>query len=164
MKKKTKVIIITIISIVLLVAVAIFVGINIAGNYMVNTIVESVDEKTIDDLQKAVSEINTKNISVPNEEGVQQPSNTQEENAVPVQPTEKKIEEPKQKDIDYTDKVEAVALVTRKFSFSEINNYKNRYYTEGMTAKLVADLKADLKARCTPEEIEQIRQWYHKYK
>ena len=152
-----------ILSIIFVVAASIFVIINIAVNNVVNTFIESVDEETINDLKNEVESTNTPALeenNVENDQEADEPDTelTNENLEKNEQNTNKEEKNTSVKNIEYSDKIDAVKLVTSKFSAGEIAAYKERYNNEGPSAALINEVKSKLKARCSVDEINKIRE------
>ena len=181
MKKAIKIPCLILLALVLLGGIAVYIAIDRVGDLLIRNVVESLDEETMLALEQGLEQLDTNVLAQteepPAEEGQapQEPVETEEnpaqQNAPEASPqqstpdsTSNAGSSSKLDQIEYQDKVAAINLVKNKFSISEIVSYQDRVNREGVTSALLSEIKSILKARCSADEIQQLRTWYNKYK
>lgn len=138
-------------------------GVNLAGDYAINALINSVGDEALGALEKLQSP--TPAPTVPDgaqptasDEGQQDTPEATTAPDTPAIPSTDKI-----KNIEYGDKMDALTLIQSKFSASEIAYYTQKV-SEGKISEIMGEVKQKLKARCSEAEIAQVREWYEKYK
>lgn len=160
-----------------------------AGEYVIGTIIDSMDENTITELEKSLDSIENLDELVvqPQSDDQESKQNNNADNTTDSEPTASSETPYANKDKDdtantsaettptenansklsaiaYEDKSAAIKMLKNKFSISEIKYYQDKVLNEGITSELMAEVKSILKSRCTRAEIDQIKEWYYKYR
>lgn len=188
--KKTFKILLSIIIILFVLGFTVWrIFVNYAGEYVIGTIIDSMDEDTITELEKSLDSIENLDELViqPQPDDPETEQNNNADNTTDSEPTANSktpsenntadntaniSAETAQTDnansklsaIAYEDKAAAIKMMKNKFSISEIKYYQDKVLNEGITPELMAEVKSILKARCTRAEIDQIKEWYYKYR
>ena len=200
MKKSVAITLSIIISIALICFVAWRVFVNVAGGFVINKLVESVDEDTIAQLEQSLEQVEnldallgqveipadgqqgvekqeieqgdvhiaadaevTKNVSGQAEIKKVTPQTSKAESQNTTEKNEESVGSKLDK-VSYEDKSAAIKMLKNKFTISEIMYYQDKIINGGLNAELIKEVKEVLKARCTKEEIVQLKEWYNKYK
>ena len=174
--------------------------VNVAGGFVINKLVESVDEDTIAQLEQSLEQVGnldallgqveipadgqqgvekqeieqgdvhvaadaevTKNVSRQAEIKKVTPQTSKAESQNTTEKNEESVGSKLDK-VSYEDKSAAIKMLKNKFTISEIMYYQDKVFNGGLNAELIKEVKEVLKARCTKEEIVQLKEWYNKYK
>ena len=192
--KKTFKILLSIIIILFILGFTVWrIFVNYAGEYVIDTIIDSMDEDTITELEKSLDSIenldelviqpqpdgseteqnsnadNTTDSELPANSKTSSENNTADNTAdntanISAETVQTDDADSKLSAIAYEDKAAAIKMMKNKFSISEIKYYQDKVLNEGITPELMAEVKSILKARCTRAEIDQIKEWYYKYR